>query len=280
MTIALRNQVAGIGASFAYDASGNIIGFAGSDGSTIVYPRVLAQSAIPFILAGGTAGGGLNQFTAGAAGAISTLPTLPTTYSGGAFLYLPAGTYAGQASAGWYWFVGSSTTAGTVYNNRYTSGDPRLAVPTSPTAFGAGVGLVTQTTASALTAHQITIPGGSLGPNGRVRTQNHLVYTAVSTQNLWTSFFGAAQVMGQGMSVNSPNVGLQAAIVSVMNTNSQAAQYFHNYAGDTVNSSNLSPGYSAVNTANNVTFSTQLQLGNAQAFVIYQGLILEVMYGA
>ena len=107
-------------------------------------PRVLLQSAISFILAGGTAGGSSNQFTMGNNGALSTLPVLPTTYSGGAFIYMPANAIFAGSAAGWYWFVASATTAGTVYNNAYTGGDPKAAVPATPTPFvSTGPGLVT-----------------------------------------------------------------------------------------------------------------------------------------
>jgi hypothetical protein len=244
-------------------------------------PQILAQSAIPFILAGGTAGGSSNQFTMGNNGALSTLAVLPTTYSGGAFIYMPAnGIFAGS-TAGWYWFVASSTTAGTVYNNQYTSGDPRLAVPATPAPFAStGPGLVTQTTAADLTAHQITIPGGSLGPSGRVRTLNNVLYTSVGTQNVWSAFFGGAQYMGQGLAVNSPSVGAQAVPVSVMNMNSQTRQYVNNYAGDAISSGSLSPGYLSVNTANDVVVQTALRIGNAQGFCIFQGVMMEILYGA
>ena len=133
---------------------------------------ILLQSAVPFILAGGTAGGGSNQFTMGNNGALSTLQTLPTTYLLGGWIYMPAGaifTAGAGSAAGEYWFVGSSTTAGQVFNNQYTSGNPAppaVLVPFVTT----GPGVVTQTVGTAIDMVSITVPGGCIGPNGSLNT--------------------------------------------------------------------------------------------------------------
>jgi len=135
---------------------------------------ILLQSAVPFILAGGTAGGGSNQFTMGDNGALSTLATLPTTYLLGGWIYMPAGaifTAGAGSAAGLYWFVGSSTTAGQVYNNRYTSDNP--APPAVLVAFvTTGPGVVTQTVGANIDMVSITVPGGSIGPNGALTTDD------------------------------------------------------------------------------------------------------------
>ena len=120
---------------------------------------VLSQSAIPFIMA--------SSGTMGNNGAISAMTALPRTFSGGAWLWLPAGAVAAgvPASAAWLWFVGSSTTAGTVYNSTYSSGNPTIGVQTAfaTTGPGAYVGSV-----ATITAASITLFANSVGINGRV----------------------------------------------------------------------------------------------------------------
>lgn len=119
---------------------------------------VLAQSGIPFIKA--------SSGTMGNNCAVSAMTALPRTFSGGAYLFLPAGAISAgvPASPAWYWFVASSTTAGTCYNNTYSSGQPRA--PVSPTAFSTtGPGAFTGDTSQNV-AISISVPGRLIGING------------------------------------------------------------------------------------------------------------------
>ncbi len=119
---------------------------------------VNVESRIPFIY--------ISSATMGNNGAISSATAMATTYES-AYVYLPAGAIVTNSAAGWYYFVGSSTTAGTVYNNTYTSGVPR--VPSSPTAFATtGPGAFTQST-SEVTGPQFSVPAGFLGNNGTMK---------------------------------------------------------------------------------------------------------------
>lgn len=130
---------------------------------------VLSVSGIPFIKA--------SSGTMGNNGAVSAMTALPRTYSSGAYLWLPAGAIAAgvPASASWYWFVASSTTAGTVYNSTYTSGKPQ---PGTLTAFATtGPGAFTGSTA-VVTAISIPVPANAMGRNGRVE-----IYTSISVNN-------------------------------------------------------------------------------------------------
>jgi hypothetical protein len=135
---------------------------------------VLSQSAIPFIKA--------SSGTMGNNCAISALTALSRTYSSGAYIWLPAGAIAAgvPAAADWYWFVGSSTTAGTCYNQTYSNnkdavGTPRI--PASNTAFSTtGPGAFTGDTGTAI-GQSITLPAKSMGPNGRVEILSHQTFT-------------------------------------------------------------------------------------------------------
>ena len=98
-------------------------------------------------------------------GALTLTTALPTAYTWGCYMYLPAGAaYAGSA-AGLYFVVMSSTTLGTIYDNRLAAGDS----PTVPTTLvpivAAGPGAYTQTT-SPVDLTTITIPANTLGANG------------------------------------------------------------------------------------------------------------------
>lgn len=146
-------------------------------------PRTFMMSAIPFILSGGTGGGGLNQFNVANNGVVSLLP-LPTAYTG--WFYCPANAIFAGSAAGWYWFVGSSGTDGVLYNNTYTSGDPHLSAPASPTPFvTTGPGLVTQTTATNIVGPTKTLPGGTLGLNGGFSFDALMTFAPVSANRLW-----------------------------------------------------------------------------------------------
>ena len=113
------------------------------------------QTGIPFVLC--------SSGSMGNNGALSGLTAMQETYAK-AYVYMPASAISAGSSAGWYYAVFSSTSAGTVYNNVYTTGVP--AVPASPTAFvTTGPGAFVQTTAQ-ITGVNFTIPGNSFGING------------------------------------------------------------------------------------------------------------------
>lgn len=240
-------------------------------------PRILIQSAIPFILAGGTAGAGTNQFTMGNNGAISTLPTLPTTFSGGAWIYMPANAVAAGVAAGWYWFVASSATAGTVYNNTYTSGDPRLSVPTSPTAFATtGPGVVTQST-SAITTYSITVPGGALGLNGLLRVNGRFEANNNANAKTVSFLFGTGSSIS-GALASSLTGGL---LFEVRNINSYSRQVctprsFSSPYGGSTNASQ----YGTDDTSTDKTLSASLQLSTTTDYLIHSSLDAILQYGA
>lgn len=124
-----------------------------------VVPQIkLAQTAVPFIKA--------STGSMGNNGALTGLTALPTTYSNGCYLYLPANAIQAGSAAGWYFAVMSSTTAGTVYNLTYTSGQPY--VPATPSQFAftsTGPGAFTGVS-SAVTGPSFMLPANTMGPNG------------------------------------------------------------------------------------------------------------------
>jgi hypothetical protein len=122
-------------------------------------PIILSQSGVPVgIPSSGSIGNN---------GALTLTTAFPTTYAD-IYLYFPANAIVIGSAAGLYYCVMSSTTAGTIYNNTYTSGDPTI--PASPTAFSTtGPGAYTQAL-SEVTARTNTVPGRMLGSNGVIET--------------------------------------------------------------------------------------------------------------
>lgn len=126
--------------------------------------RVLAQWGVPCILA--------SSGTMGNNGAISGMTALPRVYSGGAWLYLPAGAVAAgvPSSATYVWFVASSTTAGTVYNSTWDgTGIPALGTTTAYSTTGPGA--FTGISSGQIVTATVTIPANAMGPNGTVRAE-------------------------------------------------------------------------------------------------------------
>lgn len=118
----------------------------------------LGQSHIPFVYP--------SSGTMGNNGAFSAIAAVGTAYPN-AYCYFPANAIAAGVAAGWRYCSFSSTTAGTVFNNSYTSGTPTI--PASPTSFATtGPGAYTQTTSTFISAYNFTIPGNYIGPNGTV----------------------------------------------------------------------------------------------------------------
>jgi len=130
-----------------------------------------------------------SNYTMGDNGAISGIAAFTATFSSGCYMYLPAnGIYAGSA-AGLYYCIMSSTTAGTVYNNTYTSGVPTA--PESPTPFvTTGPGAVVQTSGVILPLLTLTLPAKSLGTNGYALARGRSFGSGASNKRYYMSLGG------------------------------------------------------------------------------------------
>ena len=119
---------------------------------------LVGQTGVPVILpSGGTIGNN---------GALSGITALPTTYSTGCFMYFPASAIFAGSLNGLYYVVMSSSTAGTIYNNTYVSGQPEI--PASPTPFvTTGPGAYVQAS-SQIDLITFPVPANAMGKNGRL----------------------------------------------------------------------------------------------------------------
>jgi hypothetical protein len=121
------------------------------------------------IVPGGQSGIAFIEPSSGSVGnncAITGLTALPTTYAG-AYIWMVAGSISSGSTAGWYWFVGSSATAGTCYNSLYTTGQPLVG---TTTAFATtGPGAFTGASGSQIMGPNVTLAGGTIGNNGHLQ---------------------------------------------------------------------------------------------------------------
>lgn len=125
-------------------------------------------------------------------GALSGITALPVAHSWGCFMYFPANAIAAGVAAGFYFVVMSSTSAGTIYNNTYTTGVP--AVPATLVPFvTTGPGAYTQVT-TAVDMATITIPAGRLGTAGRIIATPAFIFVNSATTKTLSMVFGGTSL--------------------------------------------------------------------------------------
>lgn len=174
---------------FQVDGSGNITAASVSVTGAGKLPFTLQQSAIPFILAGGATS------TMGNNCAFSGLTSLPATYAN-AYVYFPSGAISSGSAAGWYYAVMSSATAGTCYNNVYSTGQP--IVPASPTAFATtGPGVYVQTSGSLIAGPTAVVSGGTIGVNGELDIDETAVFPTNADTKQVSVFWGGSSAGAQ-----------------------------------------------------------------------------------
>lgn len=226
---------------------------------------ILAQSAIPFILA--------PTGSIGANGAITLGTAMPVAYAN-AYIYLPAGAVFTGSGAGWYFLQMSSTTVGVVFGNAYVSGVP--AIPASPTPFGTvGPGAYT----GVLTVQSmvvLTIPGGVMGPNGTVRyTLSGSVPNNADNKAALISYAGT--LLTSVTMTTSLTFLVQRSFSNRGVTGSQVNDGGLGIFGPQVNVG--AAVYTTADTTQPQTLSIQGQLAVATDFVVLEKFLVEVIPG-
>lgn len=227
---------------------------------------VLSVSGIPFIKA--------SSGTMGNNGAVSAMTALPRIYSSGAYLWLPAGAIAAgvPASAAWYWFVASSTTAGTVYNSTYTSGTP---TPGVLTAFATtGPGAFTGST-STVTAASLTLPANLMGRNGQVWLTSGDTYNNNAGNKAFAMKFGATNCWAQTTMTIQLSLMATCTITNrgVLTAQTLAYMYSHNGGGTGL----VAAFDAAENTAANVTIAFTMSTATATDHAILESYSVTVL---
>lgn len=206
---------------------------------------VISSSGIPFIKA--------PSGTMGNNGAVSAMTALPKTYSGGAYLWLPAGAVAAgvPASATWYWFVASSTTAGTVYNSTYTSGVPRTG---SLTAFSTtGPGAFTGDTGT-VTSVSVTVPANAMGPNGRLEIQAANLQNGTGGNKVYNIRLSTLQCWNITLTTHTGTTQ-HCSVTNRGKTNVQSASYLYGHSSGSGGTAFATDGALDTTTDLTVTFT-------------------------
>lgn len=233
-------------------------------GSEERYAETVFANAIPVILQ--------SSGTIGNNGALSALTALPGTFTS-CYMYFPANTIAAGVAAGLYYVVMSSTTAGTIYNNTYTSGKPTI--PASPTAFATtGPGAYTQTTGAAITLTQFTLRGGAMGPSGQILILPHHSIISNANNKIMAITFGGSTIA----SWTDTTVAIEVRPTRLCNRDSVSRQVGTNWAGFQTGST--TPIYTTINTAADVTIATTANLAVATDYIIQESIICQAIYGS
>jgi len=227
-------------------------------------PRILGQSTLPFILP--------SSGTMGNNGALSLTTALPYTPFN-AYVYLPLGAISSGSAAGWYFAQFSSATAGTVYNNVYTSGTP--AIPTTPTAFvTTGPGAYTQTTGTYLPSYQVTIQANLLGLNGSIEVTGNLSLTTTSNNKGYRLYYGGQEING-GYTTTSPvSLPLHGGFSNRGQTNIQVNLLSGNMTG--IGGNPFGPFITSVDSTVNQTLAFDLDIAAATDFMILEAFVVRL----
>lgn len=214
--------------------------------------HVLSVSGVPFIKA--------SSGTMGNNGAVSGMTALPRIFSGGAYLWLPAGAIdtGVPAAAAWYWFVASSTTAGTVYNSTYTSGTPEIGVATAFSTTGPGA--FTGDTGT-ITAASISLPAGTLGANGRIDMTAAMTIAGGVSNKVMTLTFGNATMWTATLTTQA-SMCVHAFAANRGRVAVQNVGYLYGLASSAANGTSAAVD-GAVDTASAVTIAAKLQTAAA-----------------
>jgi len=245
-------------------------------------PRQVLVSGIPFVIpAGDGAAVGL-QFT-GSAGAFTLSAAILTNLWNalkGCWIYLPANFGGKTYPAGWYWAVFSSDTAGILYTDTYTSGTPKR--PASPTAFPTNLtGWLTTTTAEITGPTGFVLPGGSMGPNGSLKS--HLRLSGNATANKNFRMYAGSSLIGFANGITTlPNSEI---LISACNQGSIASQVVSRSVavpgvGAVAGSVAVAGEATAVDFAADQTLSISLQISTTSACAVLLHADTTCTYGA
>lgn len=215
-------------------------------------PYILDQSAVPRILP--------SSGSSNATGQITLTTALPYQPSGVVYIYLPAGVVtAGSAGtgAGMYPVIFSSTTVCQIQG----------------TAVVTANGAYTQTTGSDLTLATVTVPGGAMGVNGSLRTDNN--WSIANTAGAKTQ-----SVKFSATTVASRTAGSQSGLrgfAKLSNRGNLASQVLFASTIQTPFGDGAIGGYSTIDTSinQNLTFTGQLTV--ATDYIILEGYTVEVL---
>ena len=233
---------------------------------------------MPFVLPPGDGGSNGLTFTGGGGGAF-TLSAAPMAnllggLSGsGSYVYLPDNAGASGNAAGWYYCVFSSDTAGTIYNEQYSGGQPQIVG--SPTTFaGSPSGRITTPTSEIVALSGINLL--PVGANGSVmllpRTAGDIV--AVKTYKIKAG--GTTLVVESNTTL--PNAERGIVVRNRGTTGKQTAS--RQGAGIGQASATISGDYTSVDLSGTTALTATMQMSANTGCAVLLGLIIDQRYGA
>ena len=223
-------------------------------------PQQIAAIGVPFcILPGDGSTTGL-QFT-GSAGAFTLSAAILTNAWNalkGCWCYMPSGFGRSGYAAGWYWAVFSSDTAGVLYSDMYVSGRPVRDF--SPTAFPVNLnGWLTQTTAEVTGPTGFTLRGGSMGPNGCLKSHFRSSGNLTGTKT-FKGYLGSSVFSSIAHALN-PTTEIITSFCNQGVANAQLVSGINSNTGVGVNSNVFTTSsYAVIDTTTDKNISYTLQL--------------------
>lgn len=201
---------------------------------------------------------------------------LPTNYTPGVWVYLPAGAVVGGA-AGFYWCTPFGTTDLNGALQVTTAYQATMTVPSIPTGYSNARGGNTYYSAplTAQTLRSATVPGGSMGSNGAIRTTARWAFANTTNSKTTTHALGGA-AFGQNTNASTLSFVEQQ---SVFNRGVQTNQLggWNGYQASFNGSSAASFLNISVNTANDLAATVTGSLANAADYMVLEACSIEVM---
>ena len=241
-------------------------------------PRTTFQTAVPFVLPPGDGGTNGLTFTGGGGGAF-TLSAAPLAglFSGlsgpGSYVYLPANAGGSGNAAGWYYCVFSSDTAGTLYGDQYTGGQPQIVG--SPGEFGgAPSGRITSPTSEVTAISGINLL--PVGANGSVMFFPRVNGDTSATKTYRIRAGGTTLVLESNIAL--PNVERGIVVRCRGTTGNETSSRHGAGIGQAFNSVNND--FLNVNLSGNPALTATMQMSENTGCAVLLGLIVDQRYGA
>ena len=191
---------------------------------------------------------------------------------------MPASFGGSAYPAGWYWAVLSSDTAGVLYTDTYNTGTPVR--PTSPTPLPSNLtGWLTQTTAEVTGPTGFTFRGGSMGPNGCLKSHFRSSGNLTGTKT-FKGYLGSSVFSSIAPTVN-PTTEIITSFCNQGVANAQLVSGINSNTGVGVNSNVFTTSSYAVidtTTDKNISYTLQLSVNTACAMLLHADVT--VTYGA
>jgi hypothetical protein len=199
---------------------------------------------------------------------------LPTNYTGGIWVYLPAGAVVG-GSAGFFWCTASFTATANGILQVTTAYQSSMGVPQIPTGFSNAVGSGTNFTGvtTQQTLASVVVPGGSMGNNGKIRYEEILSMPATSGNKTAFNIFGGQTLFGAGISSNTKARFLE----TVANRGVSTSQVAYNNSASFGIALSGSPVSTTVNTAIDNPLVFAGVTGTSSDFFVLEGFTLELL---